>query len=53
MLHVGMDLSRHRLDVRVLESGGATVAEVGVAPTGPELRKLGARFCMEGPVHAG
>ena len=31
MLHVGMDLSRHRLDVRVLEDGGATVAELMVA----------------------
>ena len=50
MLHVGMDLSRHRLDVRVLEEGGATVAELAVAPTGPELRRLAARFLVEGPV---
>ena len=50
MLHVGMDLSRHRLDVRVLEEGGATVAELAVAPTGPELRRLAARFGLEGPV---
>src|SRR5262245_15275802 len=50
MLHVGMDLSRHRLDVRVLEEGGATVAEMAVAPTGPELRRLAARFVLEGPV---
>jgi len=50
MLHVGMDLSRHRLDVRVLDEGGATVAEVAVAPTGPELRRLAARFSLEGPV---
>jgi hypothetical protein len=40
MLHVGMDLSRHRLDVRVLEPGGATVAEVAVAPTGPSHETL-------------
>ena len=52
MLHVGMDLSRHRLDVRVLEEGGATVAELAVAPTGPELRRLAARFLGEGPVRA-
>jgi transposase len=50
MLHVGLDLSRHRLDVRVLEPGGATVAELAVAPTGPELRQLAARFGLEGPV---
>jgi transposase len=50
MLHVGMDLSRHRLDVRVLDEDGATVAELAVAPTGPELRRLAARFVVEGPV---
>jgi len=50
MLHVGMDLSRHRLDVRVLEDGGATVAELVVAPTEPELRQLAARFKPGGPV---
>jgi transposase len=50
MLHVGMDLSRHRLDVRVLEEGGATVAELAVVPTGRELRRLAARFGPEGPV---
>jgi transposase len=43
-----MDLSRHRLDVRVLEDGGATVAELAVAPTGPELRRLAARFSLAG-----
>ena len=52
MLHVGMDLSRHRLDVRVLEEDGATVAELAVAPTGPELRRLAARFALEAPVRA-
>jgi transposase len=50
MLHVGMDLSRHRLDVRVLDEGGATVAELAVAPTGRELRRLAARYAGEGPV---
>ena len=52
MLHVGMDLSRHRLDVRVLEEGGASVAELAVTPSGPELRRLAARFVVEGPVRA-
>ena len=50
MLHVGMDLSRHRLDVRVLEEGGATVAELVVAPTAVELHRLAARFLGQGPV---
>jgi transposase len=45
-----MDLSRHRLDVRVLEEDGASVAEVAVAPTGQELRLLAARFSLQGPV---
>lgn len=52
MLHVGMDLSRHRLDVRVLEEQGATVAELAVTPTVSELRRLAARFSLEGPVRA-
>lgn len=52
MLHVGLDLSRHRLDVRVLEEGGASVAELAVAPTAVELRRLAARFAPEGPVRA-
>jgi transposase len=45
-----MDLSRHRLDVRVLEEAGATVAELAVAPTAPELHALAARFSIQGPV---
>ena len=52
MLHVGMDLSRHRLDVRVLEPGGATVAELAVVPEGAELRQLAARFAGQRPVRA-
>ncbi|HEY8060054.1 MAG TPA: transposase, partial [Acidimicrobiales bacterium] len=47
-----MGLSRHRLDVGVLEEAGATVAELAVAPSGPELRALAARFALEGPVRA-
>src|SRR5512144_1123991 len=52
MLHVGMDLSRHRLDVRVLDDDGVTVAELAVAPIGVELRRLAARFSLQGPVRA-
>ena len=52
MLHVGMDLSRHRLDVRVLEEHGATVAELAVTPTTAELQALAARFLLQGPVRA-
>jgi transposase len=52
MLHVGMDLSRHRLDVCVLEEGGATVSQLMVAPTGPELRQMASRFSLRGPVRA-
>jgi transposase len=52
MLHVGLDLSRHRLDVRVLEPGGATVAELAVPPERGDLWALAARFGEEGPVRA-
>jgi transposase len=51
-LHVGMDLSRHRLDVRALDPGGATVAELAIAPTAVELRALTARLSLLGPVRA-
>jgi transposase len=52
MLHVGLDLSRHRIDVRVLDETGASMAELAVAPTGPELRRLAARFVAVAPVRA-
>src|SRR3954468_11929620 len=52
MLHVGLDLSRHRLDVRVLEPGGATVAQLAVPPERDDLRGLAARFSAQGPVRA-
>ena len=52
MLHVGMDLSRHRLDVRVLEQDGATVAELAVEPSAVELHRLAGRFLPFGPVRA-
>jgi hypothetical protein len=40
MLHVGVDLSRHRLDVRVLDESGASIAELKVPPIAEELRRL-------------
>jgi transposase len=52
MLHVGLDLSRHRLDVRVLDETGASVAESAVAPTAEELRRLASRYLVHGPVRA-
>jgi transposase len=52
MLHVGLDLSRHRLDVRVLEPDGATVAQLAVAPEGEELRRFAARLSVQGEVRA-
>ena len=52
MLHVGMDLSRHRLDVCVLEPAGAIVAQFALAPTTGELRRLAVRFEGQGPVRA-
>ena len=52
MLHVELDLSRDRLDVRVLEPAGATVAELAVAPEGPELRRLAAPLLAQGDVRA-
>jgi transposase len=51
-LHVGLDLSRHRLDVRVLDDEGVSVAELKVAPEGPELRRLAGRYLVHGPVRA-
>jgi len=52
MLHVGLDLSRHRLDVRILDEEGASVAELQMAPEGGELRRLASRYLVEGPVRA-
>jgi transposase len=52
MLHAGLDLSRHRLDVRILDGEGVSVGELRVAPTGPELRRLAGRYLGHGPVRA-
>src|SRR3954454_5430325 len=44
MLHVGLDLSRRRLDVCALGAGGELVAEAAVAPNADGLRGLVERF---------
>src|SRR3954452_18365629 len=44
MLHVGLDLSRRRLDVCALGAGGELVAEAAVGPDADGLRGLVARF---------
>src|SRR3954447_8261474 len=44
MLHVGLDLSRRRLDVCALGGGGELVAEAAVAPDADGLRGLVERF---------
>src|SRR5215207_8039727 len=44
MLHVGMDLSRHRLDVHVLDEEGGLVAESAVVPDRAGLAGLAARY---------
>jgi transposase len=45
-----LDLSRHRLDVRILDEDGRSVAELKVAPEGAELRRLAARYLPQGEV---
>jgi transposase len=43
MLHAGLDLSRHRLDVHVLDPAGGTVEVTAAAPDGAGLRALAVR----------
>jgi transposase len=53
MLHVGLDLSRARLDVCLLDSDGATVAVLAVPPDADGLRGLTPRLAGYGqPVRA-
>ncbi len=40
MLHAGLDLSRHRIDVHLLDDGGETVLADGWRPDGDGLRQL-------------
>src|SRR4051812_10902567 len=51
MLHVGLDLSRRRLDVCALGAGGELVAEAAVGPDADGLRGLVDRFARV-PVRA-
>ena len=50
MLYAGLDLSRQRLDVHVLDEDGRTVEVLAVRPDADALRTLAARY--EGPVNA-
>jgi transposase len=44
MLYAGLDLSRRRLEVHVLDEGGGTVATLAVHPDADGLRSLAERF---------
>ena len=44
MLHVGLDLSRKRVDVCVLDADGVLAARLTVPPDADGLRGLAARF---------
>ena len=50
MSYAGLDLSRRKLDVHVLDEGGATVDRLAVRPDADALRTLAERFT--GPVTA-
>jgi transposase len=53
MLHAGLDLSRHRLDVHVLDPGGETVEVTVAPPDAGGLRALAGRLGGRGlPVRA-
>lgn len=47
MLHVGLDLSRKRLDVCVLDADGVLAARLTAPPDGAGLRQLAARLAGE------
>ena len=50
MLHAGLDLSRRRLDVHVVDEGGSTLDVCQVAPDAGGLRSLAYRI---GAAHGG
>ena len=52
MFYAGLDLSRKRLDVCVVDRDGAVVAETAVAPDADGLVGLAARLVPLGGVHA-
>ncbi len=53
MLHAGLDLSRRKIDVCLLSSGGEIVDEWASPPDADGLRGLAARAAMWGPVVRG
>jgi len=53
MLHVGLDLSRRRLDVHVLDDQGTTITVTAIPPDGEALRRLAEQLAGYGePVRA-
>jgi hypothetical protein len=53
MLYAGLDLSRKRLDFRLLDQAGETIEAGAVAPDADGLRGLAARVARFGePVRA-
>ena len=52
MLYAGLDLSRQRLDVHVLDEGGRTVEVTAVRPDADALRTLVSRVGHAQPVAA-
>lgn len=53
MVHVGLDLSRKRLDVHVLDDAGKTLLVTGLPPDADALRVLSQQLAEYGqPVHA-
>jgi len=52
MLYAGLDLSRKRLDVCLLDEEGALIEETAAPPDADGLRSLAARLHPHGPVRA-
>jgi transposase len=48
MLYAGLDLSRHKVDVHVLDENGATVTATSVAPDAAGLRLLAGKVALYG-----
>ena len=53
MLYAGLDLSRQRLDVHVLDEDGRTVEVTAVRPDAGSLRALAARVLRHGHAVSG
>ena len=48
MLYAGLDLSRQRLDVHVLDEDGSTIEVTAIHPDGDALRSLAAHIARHG-----